>query len=252
MAMNFVPLDKATHKSTKVATQLNFMFAKTAHISAATINEFAQLASAMPLFLIKNPSDSYSAIAMLGFEQEQNLFLLGERWEAAHVPMNIQRYPFDIRPNGDKLGVYIDENSDLVGDVDGEPLFVGEEPSEYLKSRQQFLANLANSEMMTKTFIDKLVALDLVEEVQILLQYKDGAKRNVTGVFGINERKLLDLNAEQVADFHKNGLLGAAYAMMLSAGQLSRLVELSNQTANPVAAVQIYRPQTQAAESQPA
>ena len=51
--------------------------------------------------------------------------------------MNILRYPFDVRPDGDKLGVYIDENSELLSEE--QPLFTeaGDYP-EFLENRQSF------------------------------------------------------------------------------------------------------------------
>ena len=78
--------------------------------------------------------------------------------------MNIQRYPFDIRPDGDKLGLYIDENSDLLG-AEGTALFNEDgEASELLQNRLQFMDLLANSERLTAEFIKKVVELELLTE----------------------------------------------------------------------------------------
>ena len=117
MAINFVPLDKEKHKDVKVAVSNTFKFAKDTHLAAATIREFAQLAATMPLVFIEDANAKrHHVVAMLGMEQNKNLFLTGDKWQGPHVPMNILRYPFDVRPDGEKLGVYIDENSDLIGE----------------------------------------------------------------------------------------------------------------------------------------
>ena len=249
MAMNFVPLDKAKHQSIKVAFDASLAHAKNTHIAAATIKEFAQLCATMPVLFVKDPQGGFRSIAMLGVETDQNLFLQGDKWEGPHVPMNILRYPFDVRMDGDKLGVFIDENSELLND-EGQPLFDGEEPSEFLKNRQQFLSDLTNSELMTKTFIDKMTELGLIEDLNIMIGYASGERKNVTGLFSINEKKLLGLEDEKVLELHKNGFLGAAYALMLSIGQLSRLVELSAKTDKPIQAVQIQRPGDAPAQQQ--
>lgn len=241
MAMNYVPLDKEKHKDVKVAVDNAFAFAKNTHLAAASIREFAQLASTMPIVFIQDPkSQNHHAVAMLGVEQGQNLFLQGERWQGPHVPMNILRYPFDVRPDGEKLGVYIDENSPLIKE-DGLALFSenGEEASDFLKNRQQLLSDLANSEMMTQRFVKKLVELDLLEPVQIRVLYVDGSQRNVTGMFSINEKKLVELADDVVLDLHKSGFLGAAYATMMSVAQLNRLVELSSTLENPIRTMQL-------------
>jgi hypothetical protein len=241
MAMNFVPLDKAKHQSTKVAFDRSLAHAKKAHIAAASIKEFAQLCTTMPILFVKDPQGGFRSIAMLGVEQEQNLFLQGEKWDGPHVPMNILRYPFDVRVDGDKLGVFIDEDSELLNDS-GEALFNGDEPSEFLKNRQQFLSDLTNSEIMTKNFIDKMAELELIEDIGIFVTYENGERKSVTGLHSINEKKLLKISDEKVLDLHKNGFLGAAYAVMLSVGQLSRLVELSAKSDKPIQSVQIQRP----------
>ena len=241
MAINFVPLDKEKHKDLKVAVNSSFSFAKNTHLAAATIREFAQLAATMPLVFIEDPtSKRHHVVTMLGMEQGQNLFLTGDSWKGPHVPMNILRYPFDVRPDGDKLGVYIDENSDLVSTGEGQALFTDTgEPSEFLDGRQKFLADLANSEMLTQRFVAKVVELDLLDQIQIRLTYQDGKQRNVTGMMSINEKKLLELPEEQVLELHKAGFLGAIYAVMMSVGQLNRLVELSNETENPIRNMQL-------------
>ncbi|BCO20128.1 SapC family protein [Alteromonas sp. McT4-15] len=250
MAMNFVPLDKEKHKDLKIAVTSSFSFAKGTHLAAASIREFAQLASTMPLVFIEDTkAKRHHVVTMLGLEQGQNLFLTGDNWKGPHVPMNILRYPFDVRPDGDKLGVFIDENTELASD-EGQPLFTAEgEASEFLANRQKFLSDLANSEMLTQRFVDKVVELDLLDPIQIRLTYQDGKQRNVTGMMSINEKKLLELPDDQVLELHKAGFLGALYAVMMSIGQLNRLVELSNDTENPIRSMQLSAVNAQAQQA---
>lgn len=247
MAINYVPLDKEKHKDMKVAVKTPFKYAANTHLAAASIKEFAQLASCMPVVFIQDPkSERYHVVAMLGMEQGQNLYVEDDKWLAPHVPMNIMRYPFDVRPDGDKLGLYIDENSELIND-DGQALFTeAGEATELLKNRQQFLADLANSEMMTQNFVKKVTELDLLDPFQIRLAYSDGKQRNVTGMMSINEKKLLELDDAQIVELHKAGFLGAIYAMMMSLGQLNRLVDLSSKTDNPIQNMQMSAAQPDA------
>ena len=237
MAINFVPLDKEKHKDLKVAVSNTFKFAKDTHLAAATIREFAQLAATMPLVFIEDANAKrHHVVAMLGMEQNKNLFLTGDKWQG---------------PDGEKLGVYIDENSDLIGE-EGEALFTDAgEPTEFLQNRQQFLADLANSEMMTQRFVQQVVDLDLLDPIQIRLTYQSGQQRNVTGMLSINEKKVLELPEEKVTELHKSGFLGAMYAVMMSAGQLNRLVELSNGTDNPIRSMQlsVVKPEEAQAEA---
>lgn len=249
MANNYVPLDKEKHSALKVIPKINFDLVGKTHLAAATIREFAQLSGCMPIVFIEDPaSKNIHTVAMLGLEQGQNLFYAEERWQGPHVPLNVQRHPFDIRPDGDKIGLYIDESSELVSE-EGQPLFTeAGEPSDFLKNRQQFLSDLANSEVQNQRFIKQIKELDLLEEIQIRLAYASGQVRNVTGILSIDEKKLIALEDAKVLELHKAGFLGAAYSMMLSLGQLNRLVELSNKTDNPIQSIQIspVNPQTAA------
>ncbi len=240
MAINYIPLDKDKHSAVKIIPKVNFDLVNNTHLAAATIREFAQLSGSMPVVFIEDPkTKNIHSVAMLGLESGQNLYYAEERWQGPHVPLNIQRYPFDIRPDGDKLGVFIDENSDLISE-EGQALFTETgEPTELLKNRQQFLGDLANSEVQNQRFIKQLVENELLEEISIRISYVSGQVRNVTGILAIDERKLVALDDDKILAMHKAGFLGACYSTMLSLGQLNRLVELSNKSDNPVQSIQI-------------
>lgn len=241
MAINFVPLDKNKHKDVKVAVDLSFSFAKNSHLAAASVRELAQLSASMPIVFIQDPkSQNYHLVAMLGTQQEQNLFLQGDRWEGSHVPMNLLRYPFDIRPEGEVVSVYIDEESELLKKEDGNALFTEEgELSEFMENRQKFLMDLANSEYATRRFVDRVVEMGLLDPIQINIAHEDGTRRSVTGMFGINEQRLMQIDESKVAELHKTGFFGAAYSVLLSFGQLNRLVELSKKGDNPIQSMQL-------------
>ncbi|MBT1450502.1 SapC family protein [Glaciecola sp. XM2] len=255
MAINYVPLNNEKHRDLKFAMGSDFSYAANTHLAAATIREFAQLAGSMPLVFIQDPNTkNIHSVAMLGLEQGVNLYFSDNKWQAPHVPLNIQRYPFDIRPDGEKLGVFIDDESEhFVKEGEGEALFNDKgEPTEFLQRRQQFLVELANSEVQNQRFIKQLQELELLEDIELRVNYKDGASRNVTGMLSINEKKLLDLDDDKVLALHKAGYLGAIYSMMLSLGQLNRLVELSNKTKNPIQSMQISQASAQQASGQQA
>ena len=239
MTINYIPLDKNKHKDLKVKLSGDFAHAKDTHLAAASLREYAQIASCMPIIFIKDPkSDTTHSVAMLGIEQGVNLYMSEGKWTGHIVPLNIQRYPFDVRPDGDKLGIYIDENSDLVG-KEGEPLFTDDAPSPFLENRQKLLSELANSEMATQNFIKKIEELGLFDSVIIRLQYADGKQRNINGMQTISEKRLQALDIDTIADLHKTGYLGAIYAVLLSLGQLNRLVQLTQSGENPVRAIQL-------------
>jgi hypothetical protein len=250
MTMNYIPLDKNNHKDLHVKISNDFAHAKDTHLAAASLREYAQIAGCMPIIFIKDPkSTTTHSVAMLGIEQGVNLFMQENKWSGHVVPLNVQRYPFDVRPDGDKLGVFIDENSDLVG-KEGEPLFTDGVPSPYLENRQKLLSELANSEMATRDFVKKLEDLGLLDSIVIRAQYTSGQQRNINGMQTISEKRLQGLDADTVAELHKTGYLGAIYAVLMSLGQLNRLVQLTQTGDNPVKSLQL-QPEEPAAQTTP-
>ncbi|WP_299080887.1 SapC family protein [uncultured Paraglaciecola sp.] len=249
MTMNYIPLDKNKHKDLHVKLDANFPHAKEAHLAAASLREYAQIASCMPIIFIKDPnSDTTHSVAMLGIEQGVNLYIQDDKWSGHVVPLNIQRYPFDVRPDGDKLGVFFDENSDLVG-TEGEPLFAGDEPSPFFDNRQKLLSELANSEMATRDFVKKIEELGLFDSIVLSAHYVNGQQRNINGMQTISEKRLQALDADTITDLHKTGYLGAIYAVMMSLGQLNRLVQLTQTSDNPVRALQLQLEEPKAEET---
>ncbi|MFT5838299.1 MAG: hypothetical protein ACI9UT_000791 [Flavobacteriales bacterium] len=254
MTMNYIPLDKNKHKDLRVKLSGDFAHAKDTHLAAASLREYAQIASCMPIIFIKDPkSDTTHSVAMLGIEQGVNLFMQEGKWSGHVVPLNIQRYPFDVRPDGDKLGVFIDENSELVG-KEGEALFTDEAPSPYLENRQKLLSELANSEMATRDFVKKLQDLDLLDAIVIRVVYANGQQRNINGMQTISEKRLQALGTDTVLELHKAGYLGAMYAVLMSLGQLNRMVQLTQGSENAVTNLnlQIEEPAAAEAEATPA
>jgi hypothetical protein len=124
-------------------------------------------------------------------------------------------------------------------------------PSDFLNNRQQLLGDLANSEMLTQQFVSKVVELDLLNPMQLRVQYSNGQGRNVGGILTIDEKKLVELADEQVVELHRAGFMGALYAMMLSLGQLNRLIELSTNAESPIKAMQMEPAPAEQAEAAP-
>lgn len=240
MTTKYIPLDKEKHSALKVNPVHNYEFVKDTHLASATLREFAQVASCMPIVFINDQaSGNFHTIAMFGLEQNSNLYFQNDKWMGHIVPLNVQRYPFDVRPDGEKLGVFFDENSSLIGD-EGEALFTeAGEPSEYLNKQQQMLGDIANSEMATQRFIKEVVDLGLLDTIQLAVQYVNGENRNVTGLHSINEKRLNELPDDKILELKKSGHLGAIYTSMLSLGQLNRLVQLSSTTDKPIRSIQL-------------
>ena len=81
---------------------------------------------------------------------------------------------------------------------------------------------------MTENFIKELEENDLLQELELHIDLASGEKKKLTGIFTVNEDKVKSLADDKVLDFHKRGLFVPIYAMLVSLGQVNRLVQLRN------------------------
>jgi hypothetical protein len=237
---SFVPLDKNKHKNLKVTMDTSFSSCKSAHLAAVALKEAPFAASAMPLVIVKTTqNDTYHIAGMMGIEPNTNLFCQDNKWQGHHVPWNVQRYPFDLRGDREKVVIFIDENSDLVSEDKGEALFDAEgNATPHLENVRGLVGQIAESEMKSSAFFKQLEDYDLLDPISIRVIFADGEKKNLVGMYGISEERLLKLSDEAVLDLMRSGSLGMLYAMLTSIGQLNTLVRLSQTTSKPVVNIQ--------------
>jgi hypothetical protein len=127
------------------------------------------------------------------------------------------------------LTTCIDLDSSFVGEGKENALFDAEgKETEFLKGIQESLGRLYDNEVMTEKFIKELTENDLLQELELKVNFNSGNNKKLVGLFGIDEQKLQDLSDEKVIDFHKRGLFIPIHAMLGSIGQINRLAQLRN------------------------
>jgi hypothetical protein len=90
--------------------------------------EFRQVQAHYPIvFRATGDAAGFEALALFGFERGENLFLGSPEspgWDAAYVPLNIERRPFLIGRHGDELNIHIDIDHPRVSRTEGQELFL--------------------------------------------------------------------------------------------------------------------------------
>ena len=90
-------LNNITHKDLRVTTRFGREFGDDIGMVAAFPTEFAELQREYPIFFRREQGNGpWQAVALLGFDAKENLFLHGERWNAAYLPGAIAKGPFLI------------------------------------------------------------------------------------------------------------------------------------------------------------
>lgn len=228
-----VPLDPAVHGAHRVDALSDFSIARDLHAVFITATEFPQAGLEFPLlFVATGQQDSagraaMSTIALLGVSAGQNLQLDGERWVARYIPAWIRRYPFATAraagPSG--LKVLVDDTWPGFSPGAAEPLFAAEgRPAPALARAVEFLDRFEHEAERTRTFCDRVVALDVLKEMKAEATLPDGETISVDGFHAIDEDRLRALPDATVLELFRSGMLALLQVHLLSLANIRHLV----------------------------
>ena len=233
-----VLLDNVTHKNLRVRTALEKGRGYDVNVVRVFPSEFGLLQREYPLFFVKNAeSGHFETIALLGFVDRENLYLTGTGWEADYVPLTVQRQPFLIGFQEQVVDgvprqapvVHVDLDHPSVGDTEGEPVFLphgGESP--YLERVNSILAAIRQGHEASRSLSQLLVGLELIESIALNVEFDDGSKQSLGGLYTINQDKLRGLSANGLEVLHGRSHLRDIYMMLASLLNVKRLVEKKN------------------------
>ncbi len=223
---NVVVLNSQVHRTLRVQAGASALFGDNQRFVQVIVREFPFLAVHYPILLSKDANTgAFYCGAMLGFDEGENLYLDDGKSYEPYRPLNLQRAPFYIA--GSDLAIDLD--SPRVSADKGEPLFKENgEPTPYLESIMAAFRELRPGIEMTKVFIQSLMHLKLVEPIDIDVGFDDGTKRNVQGLYTINQDALRDLRDASVIDLFRRGYLHLIYLMIASLKQVPVLARKKN------------------------
>ena len=222
-----VPLDKEAHRSLKVDGRASAAYGDDRHFVQVNANEFPLLIVHYPLFFSKNSNtgEFYTGV-MLGFKEGENLFL--KDWEQQrefYRPLVLQRGPFYAQ--GPTLAIDLDHPR--VGAEGGKPLFTEYgQPTRYLQSIIWAFQDLVPGMETTKLFIARLVELNLIEPVEIEVEFEDGSQHQCTGLYTVNQETLRHLPDPLVVELFRRGYLRLMDYMIASLKQFPLLARKKN------------------------
>ncbi|TAJ70802.1 MAG: peptide ABC transporter permease [Phenylobacterium sp.] len=197
-------------------------------------NEFEDLQREYPIFFRRDANGAFQAVALLGLDRDENLFLGADGWNARYVPAAQQRGPFSIvlqppRPGSaaePEAMIHIDLDHPRVNRAEGEPLFLpagGNAP--YLQHVSRLLGTIYDGLEIGPPFFETLDRLGLIEPVDVEATLTDGKAYAIPGLFTISEARLAAVAGEDLERLHGSGALRAAYAVLSSLANVSRLID---------------------------
>lgn len=221
-----VPLNKDLHRTLKVDGRASAVYGDNRRFVQVVVNEFSHLVVRYPILFSKDSATGqFYCGAMLGFDEGENLFL--EEWSEREFyrPLSLQRGPFYT--HGPELAIDLDHPR--VGVEGGKPLFDDfGQPTRYLQSIIWAFQDLKPGLEMTKVFIARLLELNLIEPIDIEVEFDDGTMRNCAGLYTVNQEVLSRLPDTVVVELFRRGYLTLIHLMIASLKQLPLLARRKN------------------------
>lgn len=230
-------LDSNTHRALRVRADAGRDLGDGVMGTLTVPSEFRNVQGHFPiLFRRETGRDDFFALALFGFENGENLFLDGDRWDARYRPLSLAIQPFLIGRSASGEGpgqVHIDLGHPRVAtDGEGIRLFDADgTPTPYLEQIAERLGDLDEGYRASKDFFDALVAHDLLEPFSLEVTLDDQSIHSLVGYHIIDEAKLRLLDADALSCLHAAGHLMPIFMALASLSQISVLVARKNRRA---------------------
>lgn len=192
--------------------------------------EFRQLQAHYPIVFRKmSETEPYEPVALFGFEDNENLFLDEKGWDAATIPLLVERLPFLIGQHGTEMMIHIDMDSPRLSKTEGEPVFLphgGMTP--YLENVNSMLVTIHQGMQANADFVDALVKHKLLESFALDVQLDDGSQHRLAGFHTIHEENLAKLDAAALESLHQADFLAPIYYQLASLSNFRALIDRKN------------------------
>jgi hypothetical protein len=206
-----VQLNNIDHRDLRVDTRRGAALGDDVAFAPTFPAEFRDLQAHYPIVFRKDAGGALQPIALLGFEEGHNLFLIGR--------------------DGDGLMVHIDlDNPRARGDA-GEALFREQGGNtDYMDRITSVLLTLHNGLERVPAFVDALLVHDLLESFVLDIELDDGSVNRLAGFYTIQEDRLRALDAAALGELHAAGHLQPVFMAVASVANFRNLIERMNRS----------------------
>jgi len=219
------------HRDLRIRTERSSELGDAVMTCITVPSEFRRVQTHYPiLFQLDQTRDSFTALAMFGFEPGENLFLSEAGWDARYRPLAIDSQPFLVgRGAGDVRQVHIDMASPRIGAGEGTRVFDDTgRPTPYLERIADQLRALDTDYVASADFFAALRRYELLEPLTMDVTLDDGSKNRLVGYHVIDEDRLVALDDAAVADLHASGHMMPIFMALASLGNIGDLVARKN------------------------
>lgn len=225
-----VLLNNIEHKDVRIVTQRGAAYGDDVMLAITFPSEFRDLQAHYPIVFRKSADGaSFEPVVLFGFQDRENLFLSDAGWDAAYLPLAVERQPFLIGMSDGEPLVHIDMASPRVSRAEGEAIFMAHgSNTDFLEHVNSTLRAIYQGVQTTPAFIAALLEHQLLEAFALDVELDDGSQNRLLGFYTINEEKLNALGGEVIAQMHQAGYLQAIYMALASLSNFRALIERKN------------------------
>jgi hypothetical protein len=227
-------LNNVAHKNLRVVTRFGREFGDEIGMVTAFPTEFAELQREYPIFFRKDrDGGEWQAVALLGFELKENLFLRDGRWDAVYLPGAVAKGPFLIGFQEQRIGgelrrepvIHVDMDHPRVSFDEGEPVFLSHGGnSAYLEHIAVVLRGIRDGVEAGSAMYAAFDALELIQPLNVELQLDEQHRVSLAGLHSIDRERLAALEADALHRLHRAGYLEGAFLVQASMHNLRRLM----------------------------
>ena len=207
-------------------------FVQSGNAIPISMTEFQPVAREYPIVFTADGSQSYAPVAVLGITSGENLFYSNGKWVAgAYIPAYARRYPFCMA----KVAVNKVEQKDRLICVEkkyiddqGEQMFNDKgEPNAKWKDLERLLGEYEADLERSREMCSILGDYGLFEPFAMQASFKGEGQKpmQMTGMFRVAEKNLENLNAAQLKNLIKKGILPRIYMHLMSLENFGRLLD---------------------------
>lgn len=224
-------LNTVDHADLRVHTATATEFGDATMAALVVPDEFRQVQAHYPIVFRRDAeSGKFTALALFGFENGENLFLGVDTWNVRYRPLSIAIQPFLVGRTADGQGesqIHIDMGHPRIA-TNGEGTRVFDEtgrPTPFLEDISGKLGMLDAGHKASDDFYDALARYDLLEPFTFEVALSSTSKHSLVGFHIINEEKLEALDREAIGALHTDGHLMPIFMAIAALGNLSALVD---------------------------
>jgi hypothetical protein len=234
---NYVLLNDIEHANLKVVNERSEALGDKVKYAMTFPFEFRSIQACYPIFFQKEASTgAFFPLALFGFENDENLFLNDNGWQAPYVPVMIRRQPFLIGFQSDADDsevknpvVSIDMDSPRISETEGESLFLEHGgSSEFLQKVTGNLELIHQAHEHSRKFVEALIEHDLLESFTLNIELDNGSANQLMGYYTINEDSVQQLSAESLASLNSQGFLQPIFMVLASHSCIRALIDIKN------------------------